>query len=125
MDDLQQLYGRLRKYMYNILAIMFVGWGLTPFKEVFLGLILGTIISFINLRILSKRIVRFGEAFEAGGRARSLGLFLRMLTAVLGIAIVLQYPEQFHLISFAIGLMVSYAVIMADFFVQAIRTRDY
>lgn len=123
MDDLQQLYVRLRKYMFNILALFFVGWGFTPYEPIFLGLILGTTVGFINLRILVRRTVRFGDSIASGKRARPLGTLVRMAFAVMSIAIVLKFPEQFHLISFVIGLMLCYVVIMADYFVQAFKTR--
>lgn len=123
MDELQHLYIRLRKYMFNLLAIFVLGWGFTDYQTIFLGLILGTSVGFFNMRFLMKRTVRFGEAVVEGRKARSLGMFTRMAAAVLGIAIVLWFPETFHLISFVIGLMLCYVVIMIDFFVQALRSR--
>lgn len=123
MDDLQQLYVRLRKYMFNLLAIFVLGWGFTDYKAIFLGLILGTSVGFFNLRFLMKRTKRFGEAVVEGRKARSLGMVTRMAAAVVGIAIVLWFPDMFHLISFVIGLMLCYVVIMIDFFVQAFRSR--
>lgn len=54
MPDIQFLYNRYRKYMFYLLAIFVFGWGFTSFKEVFLGFILGTAVSFINLWLLYK-----------------------------------------------------------------------
>lgn len=123
MLELQQLYDRIRKYLYYLLALFVLGWGFTYYETVFLGLILGTSLSFFNLRLLVKRTNRFGEVVVKGKKMRSFGMLTRMAIAVLGVAVVLWYPTQFHLIGFVVGLMIPYAVILFDFFVQAFRLR--
>lgn len=123
MLELQQLYERIRKYLYYLLALFVLGWGFTYYQAVFLGLILGTSLGFFNLRILMKRTNRFGEAVVEGKKMRSLGMLTRMAIAVIGTAVVLWYPVHFNLIGFVVGLMIPYAVILLDFFVQAFRIR--
>lgn len=123
MLELQQLYNRIRKYLYYLLALFVLGWGFTYYQTVFLGLILGTSLSFFNLRMLMKRTNRFGEAVAEGRKMRSFGMLTRMAIAVIGIAVVLWYPEYFHLVGFIVGLMIPYILIIFDFFVQSFRSR--
>lgn len=55
MIDVHGLVQRQKKYMYYLLALLVLGWGFTSYKDVFLGLIIGTIFSFLSLRIIARR----------------------------------------------------------------------
>lgn len=125
MAELKAMYARQRKYIFFLLALYVLGWGFTPYSDIFLGLILGTSLSLFNLWLLADRTYKLGEAVARGDKSRkkSLGLALRMGAALLGIAISMQYPEKFHLISFVLGLMTSYIVIMIDFYMQSFHLR--
>lgn len=48
MDDPKLTFSRQRKYLLFILAVYVLGYGLTAYKTVFLGLILGTVFSLFN-----------------------------------------------------------------------------
>lgn len=124
MDDLQQLFNRHRKYILYLLAIFVLGWGFTPYQSIFMGLILGTAISFFNLWMMVRRMDKFGEAVLAGRKMRSLGTLSRMAAAILAVFIAMQYPENFNLISVIIGLMTSYLVIVIDALISILFRRD-
>ncbi|MBD8004460.1 ATP synthase subunit I [Bacillus norwichensis] len=124
MDDLQQLFNRQRKYILYLLAILVLGWGFTPYQSIFMGLILGTSISFFNLWMMVRRMKKFGEAVLAGRKMRSLGSLSRMAAAILGVFIAMQYPEIFNLISVIIGLMTSYLVIAIDALISILFRKD-
>ncbi len=124
MDDLQQLFNRQRKYILYLLAILVLGWGFTPYQSIFMGLILGTSISFFNLWMMVRRMKKFGEAVLAGRKMRSLGTLSRMAAAILGVFIAMQYPETFNLISVIIGLMTSYLVIAIDALISILFRKD-
>lgn len=125
MAELKAMYARQRKYIIFLLALYVLGWGITAYKDIFLGLILGTSLSLFNLWLLADRTYKLGESVARGDKSRkkSLGLALRMGAALLGIAVSMQYPEHFHLISFVLGLMTSYIVIMIDFYIQSFHLR--
>lgn len=123
MTELQAMYGRQRKYIFYLLAMYVLGWGFTDHQTVFLGLILGTALSFFNLWLMVRKNHQFGEAIAQGKSVRSLGMFSRMATAVLAAMIALEYPETFHFASVIIGLMTSYLVIMIDFIIQSFHSR--
>lgn len=124
MEDLQALFDRQKKYILFFLAILVLGWGFTPYQSVFLGLILGSVVSFFNLWLLARRTKKFGEAVLSGRKMRSLGTFSRMAAALLAVFIAVEYPEYFNLISVVIGLMTSYIVLMIDALISTFLTKD-
>jgi len=120
MPELQQLFYRHCKYIFNLLAIYVLGWGFTDYKSIFMGLILGTSVSLFNHWYLVKKTTRFGEAFSSGKKVYSLGTLVRMATVILAVYIAMKYPEIFHLVSVILGVMTAYAVVMIDFVLQQI-----
>nr|WP_284140299.1 ATP synthase subunit I [Virgibacillus sp. LDC-1] len=115
MSDYEQMIVRQRKWMLYLLAMFLLGAGITPFMEVFLGLLLGTIASFYNLYLLQKKTLEFTEAIARKQSSRGIGMLSRFAAAALVVLIALRYEEQFHIIAVIIGLMTSYIVIMIDF----------
>lgn len=124
MPEIKVIYDRQRKYIFLLLSLYVLGWGFTSYKTIFLGLILGTSLSLFNLWLLARRTDKFGEAVVKGEKVRSLGMMSRMATAVLAVMIALEYPDKLHLYSVILGLMTSYIVIMIDFFLQGINSRN-
>ena len=72
----------------------------------------------------AKKINDFGEAIVKKQKARGLGTVSRLAAAALGVLIVIRFEEYFHLISFIIGLMASYLVIMIDFIVFQVLKKN-
>jgi ATP synthase protein I len=123
MPELSILFQRHKKYIFYLLSLYVLGWGFTPYQTIFLGLILGTSLSFFNHWLMVKRTERFGDLVVQGKKVRSLGTFSRMAVAVLAVLIATRYPTYFHLLSVVLGLMTSYIVIMIDYFIYMIQTR--
>ncbi|WP_173918577.1 ATP synthase subunit I [Halobacillus sp. Marseille-Q1614] len=116
MEEYQYMIARQRKWMFYLLAILVLGWGITPWQTIFLGLLLGSTISFYNLWLMQKKITRFGEeSTKDKPKKRGLGTLTRMATAALAVVVTLQYEEYFHLISVVLGLMTAYIVILIDY----------
>lgn len=120
MDDYDGMVTSQRKWMLYLLAILAVGAGFTPYRQIFSGLLLGSIISFFNLWLLQRKVKDFGKAVVEKGSAVSLGTFTRMVTAVLAIVIALQFENIFHIYAVVIGLASSYVVMMVNSFIRAI-----
>lgn len=120
MLEFRQMYNRHLKYFLYLLSLLFLGWGFSPFKSIFLGLALGVTVSLLNHWLLVKRMKRFNDAIAKGKKIRTMGTLSRMAIAVLAVFIAVSYPGQFHFFSVIIGLMTSYIVIMIDFIIQAI-----
>ncbi|ASV68018.1 ATP synthase subunit I [Cytobacillus sp. FSL W7-1323] len=123
MPEIQERFSRQRKYMLFLLSFFVLGWGFTSYQSIFLGLILGTVLSFFNLWLIVRKMIQFREAVEKEQKVRSLGTMSRMASAALAVIIALEYPAYFHLISVVLGLMTSYLVIMIDFFLQSFHLR--
>lgn len=115
MSDYKKMVARQRKWMFYLLAIFVIGAGFTPYVQIFLGLLLGTSISFYNLYLLQKKVALFGDAVTNNQKVRTLGTLSRMAAAILATLIALRFDDYFQLIAVIIGLMTSYLVIMIDF----------
>lgn len=115
MSQYENMIRRQRKWMFYLLAILVLGAGFTPYTSIFLGLLLGSLVSFYNLYLLQKKIVDFTDAVAKKQKARGLGTFSRFAAAALAIVIALRFEEDINIIAVIIGLMTSYPVIMIDF----------
>lgn len=116
MPEIIEMYNRSRKWMFYLLAIYVLGWGFTSYKTIFLGLILGTIFSMINLWLLMSKMKKF-DKFAVGGKKyrRSLGSLSRLAMAALAIVIALKWQHYFQALGVVLGLMTSNIVIMIDY----------
>ncbi|WP_188456670.1 ATP synthase subunit I [Virgibacillus oceani] len=118
MSQYQNMIARERKWMFYLLAILVLGAGFTPYLRIFLGLLLGSVVSFYNLYLLQKKTNDVAEAVGQGKSVRGVGTLSRLAAVALAVVIALRYEDYFHIIAVVIGLMTSYLVIMIDFFVH-------
>ncbi|MTH54020.1 ATP synthase subunit [Bacillus mangrovi] len=123
MSELHLMNQRYFKYIIYLLAIYVLGWGFTEYRDVFLGLITGTVCSLFNLWTMIRGQKRFSNAVEYGGKTGSLGMLSRMAAAGLGVLISLRYPEEVSLVATAIGIVTIHIVIMIDFLIQTLRNK--
>lgn len=130
IKEYKQIFIRELKIIINLLAIFVIGWGFTPYPHIFLGLILGTVISTYNLWSMHSKVNRLGQTIvdnankkedEKKKRMRSLGALNRLAAASLAVVIAMRYPDTFNVIAVIIGLMTNHFVIMIDFLFQSIR----
>ena len=122
MNEYNNMIARQRKWMFYLLAIMVLGWGFTPYQTVFLGLLLGTTLSFFNLWVMQRKINRFGQAISKGDKVYGIGTFTRLASAAVAVVIAMRYDVYFHMIGVMFGLMTTYVVIMIDFFIFEVKT---
>lgn len=118
MSTLKQGFGRQKKMMYTLISIFIIGYALTDYKAIFLGLLLGSILSYYNLWSMVRKIDQFSEAVVSGKKFRTLGTTSRLATAVLIALIAIKKPDQVNLVAGVLGLMTAYVVIMIDYFIQ-------
>ncbi len=123
MSDIQNLFIRLRGYMFSILALFAIGWGVTPYKTIFLSLIMGAAFSFYMLWTMVRSQQKLAKALKEGKKLRSLGTFTRFAIALLAVIIALEYPELFDPIVVLLGLMTVYIVIVIDYLIQILRNK--
>ncbi|MDM5299736.1 ATP synthase subunit I [Bacillus pumilus] len=122
MDDPKLIFRRQSKYMLFILAVFVLGYALPGYQTVFLGLIIGTLLSFFNLLLMIRRMSAFDHSIETGKPVRSLGSAARWCNGLIAGAIAWRYPEYVHLAGVVFGLMTIYPVIMIDSFIQLKRS---
>lgn len=125
MSNYESMIARQRKWMLYLLAIFVLGAGFTPYLPIFLGLLLGSTVSFYNLWLLQRKINVFGKAVAEQSSTLSIGTFSRLAAAALAVLITLRFEEKFHIIAVVIGLATSYIVIMVEFFFRTMtRSKD-
>lgn len=115
MTDYKRMVNRQRKGMLYLLAIFVLGAGFTPYTRVFLGLILGGVVSFYNLYLLQRKTDEFSDVVLGGKRLRGVGMISRFAAVALAIVISIRFEAQFEIIAVVIGLMTSLVVIIIDF----------
>ncbi|MFD1064500.1 ATP synthase subunit I [Oceanobacillus locisalsi] len=127
MSNFDNMVIRQRKWMFYWLAILVLCAGFLPQTRIFLGLILGSSVSFYNLWLLQYKSNQLGKTVAAGENTRSgLGTFSRMTAAVLAVVIAMQFEEYFHLYAVIFGIISSYVIMALDiiFYQIIIRNRQ-
>ena len=112
METLQEIYTRQKRVLFFLLALFVLGWGFTDFKQIFAGLILGSLFGLYNFWILIRRMNKFDRALTEGKRRTSLGTAMRFASGVAAAAIAISLPEQVDLVSTVIGLMIPYVLLL-------------
>jgi ATP synthase protein I len=119
-EVLQQNSTYIKYYLY-IISLFVLGYGVTDYKTIFAGLILGTIVSWLNHWILKKRIERLTkrivENVENGKKMKknnSLGTLLRFSTVAIAVFITIEQSQDINVIALVIGLMTNPFVIIID-----------
>ncbi|OIJ21793.1 hypothetical protein BKP45_03595 [Anaerobacillus alkalidiazotrophicus] len=112
MEDYIALTKRYTFYITIIVSIFLILAFITPYKSIFLGLFLGSVMSLGKLWSTYFQVKRIGESLDKGRAKWSLGTMFRMLLVLATVYFASQYPDQFHFISVIIGLMLTYIIIM-------------
>src|SRR5699024_1274644 len=113
MTNYQKMAVRQRKLFITIIAIIGIITIFIPEKDFFIGLLIGTIVSFYNLWLLQRRTNILGESAARSGKRTGLGTISRLAMVALGTLITFHYDASIP--GFIIGLMLVYPVIVVDF----------
>lgn len=119
MSEYERVVSSQRRWLLFLLGMIIIGLFVTPYRKIFLGLLLGSSVSFLNMVFLQNRVKAFGEAVVEG-EGVSLGTLVRLANAGLTIAFSLQFKNKIHIWSVVIGLVLSYIVMTIDIFVRAV-----
>ncbi len=106
-DDLTRRVNGLVRMTLLVMAIWLLGWGLTPWKPLFLGLILGTLVSFVNALQMAWRVRRFFRRIQRTGSSPRFvgGMAFRFSMAILAAMVALRFPHQVDLLGTILGLV--------------------
>src|SRR5690625_5523165 len=110
MSDYARMVSSQLKWTLFLLVAIAIGAGITPYTRVFLGLLLGGLVSLFNLWLLQRKVNAFGRAVSENGKAMSLGTFTRVLTSVLVVLLALKFEDRKSTRLNSSHVAISYAV---------------
>lgn len=106
MNELTKQVHRLLRVTFFLLAVYVFLWGMAIERPFFAGLILGTAISMVNALYSAGKIQRIRRAVEQNRPAKgSSGMLFRFGNAALGAFVALRFPEHFHIVAYAVGIV--------------------
>lgn len=118
MQEYEELVARQRKWMLYILALFIVlAAALPEQRPLFLGLLLGSVISYYGMRLLQNRLKKFGSTAIESGKPIGLGTMIRLLGGVLAVFLTIYLEEKVNYIGVVAGLGTAYVVLLIDAFV--------
>jgi len=113
MLEYRIMVSRQRKWMYLFIGITGILAAILPEKSIIYGLLLGLVIGFYNLWLLQRKAEMQGEEAVRTGKRKGLGTFSRLAFAALGTLLAIRF--DWSIVSFIIGLMAVYPVIVLDY----------
>jgi ATP synthase protein I len=104
MNDLEQLLRNVFRFALFFLSACFLFWAIFPqWRPYAAGLVLGTLVSLINARILTHKIHVITQAVLQNSGARvNMGFVGRICVVLIGTMIAVKLP-QFHLVATIAG----------------------
>ncbi|MCM3356441.1 MULTISPECIES: ATP synthase subunit I [unclassified Psychrobacillus] len=114
MLEMQRIFTRQKKYIFFLLAICVLGWAFTPYPAIFAGLAVGSLFGLYNFWILVRRMEKFDRVMLGEKGRAGLGTSFRFASGIAAVAIALIFPDDIHLISTVIGLMIPYVLLIVE-----------
>lgn len=123
MLNLQHIFVLQKKALFFLLALCAIGWGLTPYGPIFLGIAVGAIFGTYNFWILVRRMDKFDRNLSEGKGTASLGSALRFGSGIAVAAIAISLPQHINLGSAIIGLMTPYVFLFIGAFMLIFKEK--
>lgn len=122
MNDLKSHMQSVFRTALFFLAFCLLVWAFVPeWQPVAAGLVLGTVISLINSRLLAYKIdLMTKHVLENTGKRINMGFLSRVSMSLIGVMVCLRF-EQFDLISTIFGLFYVQAVTLLKGLASAIK----
>lgn len=114
MLEMQRIFTRQKKCIFFLLALCVLGWAFTPYSSIFAGLAVGSIFGLYNFWILVRRMEKFDRVMMGEKGQARLGTSFRFASGIAAVAIALLFPDEIHLISTVIGLMIPYVLLIVE-----------
>ncbi|MDQ0257192.1 ATP synthase protein I [Evansella vedderi] len=114
MNDYKAVAKRYCMYTVILIIIFLIIALFFTSQRFFLGLALGTAFSLLNLLSTYHQVKSIGTILEGGTVRWTFGTATRIITAVLGVFIGMQFPQYFDLMGVIIGLMITYVLILIE-----------
>ncbi len=102
-----------------IIIVLGLGWAITSYKSIFLGLLLGTAVSYFNSLYTAYKINQIGKMVTTGNRRRfaTIGTSTRFATALLAAVIAIKFPQSVSMIGTIVGLLIVPMITLAEGFI--------
>lgn len=120
MVEFDHMVSNQRKWMLCLLGFFILGFILTPYRNAFLGLFFGGVISLINLFLLHAQGKKFAKAVIGEGNFMMIGPFLRLLIVCATLFLAYKFANTVLFWSMVIGLVTSYFVMIGDVFMRSL-----
>lgn len=121
MITVEELLHRQRKYTLYMLSLFVLGFGLSKYQAVFLGLIIGVIISFISLLLNKRRTDKLIQKTLGDNQNNKSISFknLGITTTVAILLLIILLANRYHIDvsgwAIALGLMAGHTVLIIDY----------
>ncbi|RSL31809.1 ATP synthase subunit I [Salibacterium salarium] len=97
---------------FYVFIFYLLGWGFTPYSELFFSLGVGAVIGLYNMWSMYRDVKKIGDAAEKQKQAFTFGMLPRMATGVLAAILIVRFPEYFHIAGLVAGIMTPYIIIL-------------
>lgn len=113
-DDLSRRARAVASGSLLLMAVWLLGWSLTSWKPLFLGLLAGTAASFVNAMQMAWRIRCFFRRWNATGRkpVSAGGMAFRFAMAALVALVAVKWPQHVDLVGVLVGLVTAPVMIL-------------
>ncbi len=124
-DDLSRRARAVAAGLLLLLAVWLLGWSVTSWKPLFLGLVVGTTVSFVNAMQMAWRIRWFFRRLNATGRKplTAGGMAFRFAMAALAALVAVKWPQHVDLAGVLVGLVTAPVMILIHGLISL--TRDF
>lgn len=120
MVDMHVLVRRQTKYLFYTLAVFVLGYGVTPYHKAFIGLMIGSIVGFLSLRLVAFKTDKLLDRVVKGDtkvrfKATAVSTYSRLATIGLLIIFAFRYKDLVEAWAIGLGLLTGYLVMIIDF----------
>lgn len=100
--------------LYLLALFILLAAALPEHRPLFLGLLLGSVISYYGMRILQNRLKKFGSTAIESGKPIGLGSVIRLLGGVLAVFLAFYLEDKVSYVGVVAGLGTAYVVLLVD-----------
>lgn len=113
MSDFRRTATRQKLWMAGIIGLVIIITIIVNNQYYMFGLLLGAIISYVNLLVIYWRTTPMAEATGDDFKVRGFGSFIRMILSVVGAYIALKL--DLSIVTYIIGLFFMHPVMLLDY----------
>lgn len=117
MKEYRNRISRVVKYTIYFLSITVLGV-ITPYKAIFIGLAVGTIVGLLNFIVTVRKVNQIGDLAANKDKADSKPVFSGMTTrfslVIIAAMVAFRFPEYINIFSMLLGLFITQIIVVLD-----------